>query len=266
MTVPYRLVADYDDHGGEHDHDDADRDVRSCGDERDRGDERDDRSDGKADVQRVDLTEQHPVEEEQGGEEDPHRDHQCEKRRGVVDRGSALDRVGRHVEPRTGGGDRGEEEDVAVSPEESPLSVGGQHLGGRHGEVQPPERERERRPAERDRAGFPAPPLLLDDRGDRDDGAQHHFSQRDDDQQAVSLGDMVRMPGRVAADALRDHRHEHLEDRGDRAQAHHHRDRRVDEDEDDPVDLRDRDQQRVEACRRPMRRVVVSDAQPERDR
>jgi hypothetical protein len=43
--------------------------------------------------------------------------------------------------------------------------------------------------------------LSLDDRRHRRDGAEHPFAERDDGQQAVPLGDVVRMPGRAAARA-----------------------------------------------------------------
>ena len=62
--------------------------------------------------------------------------------------------------------------------------------------------EREQRAAERHERGLDRPALLLDDRRDREDRAEHDLAEGDDDEQPVALGDVVGMPRRAAHPAL----------------------------------------------------------------
>ncbi|MCY1307663.1 hypothetical protein D9M70_576020 [compost metagenome] len=55
-----------------------------------------------------------------------------------------LDVIGRHVQPGAGGDDRGEDRDVAITPDEGPLeAVVVQNLGARQKEIDPPHAEGE---------------------------------------------------------------------------------------------------------------------------
>ena len=152
--------------------------------------------------------------------------------------GVVLEVVGGDVQTGARRGDRHERGDVPVAPAEAEPAVAVQHLGGRQGEVEPPHREGQTRPGETDHRHVDRPALGLHEGGQGGDRADQALPEGDDRQQAVSLGDVVRVPGSALATALgtprthelddvqRDHQHEGQPERG------------VQEDQDHPAQLR----------------------------
>ena len=110
------------------------------------------------------------------------------------------------MQTAAGGDDRGDDRDLPVAPAERPVAARVQDLAGRDHEVDPPQAERQPDAGERDERGVdrPARALRPDDRGERRDRADDPLAERDDDEQPVALGDVVRVPRRAALAALGD--------------------------------------------------------------
>ena len=120
-----------------------------------------------------------------------------------------------------------------------------ERLGPGHREVHPPaaERQSDARDGELHRVGGPAV-LAVDDRVERRDGADDDLAQRDDHEQPVALGDVVRMPRRPGL-ALGDERPGELERDQHAEQDERGRDRQVEHGERHPSDLGDGDRRHV---------------------
>ena len=98
------------------------------------------------------------------------------------------------MEPGAGRGERGEQREVPVSPAERPVAEAVQQLAARDHEVHPPHAERESDAGEPDERCLDGPSVGAHDGVERGDGAEDHLAERDDRQQPVALGDVVRVP------------------------------------------------------------------------
>ncbi|CAG6396458.1 hypothetical protein SCOCK_410035 [Actinacidiphila cocklensis] len=131
----------------------------------------------------------------------PHRDHEDGRGdRDATGRGARRqvgvvgDLLHHHLDARADRGGRAQHGVVAVTPHER-LPVGGQVLVDGYGEVVPVGREDDQQPAGRDRQQQVEGGGLVERGLHRDRGRRDRLAQHDEREQAVPLGDVVRMPG-----------------------------------------------------------------------
>ena len=168
------------------------------------------------------------------------------------------------MQAAAGGHHRADDREVPVAPAERALAAQAQDLPARNHEVDPPHAERERDPCHRHQAGVerPARALGTHHRGERGDRADHALAQGDDDQQAVALGDVVRVPGSAALAVLRDPRPGELDQQQRRRPREHAGHRRVGDRERHPAHLRDQDRLEVGKAGRAPLRILARGAAP----
>ena len=132
-----------------------------------------------------------------------------------ADMGLVLDEIGRDVQPRARRDDGRDDQHLAVAPDELAVAVRVQHLRRRQDVIDPPHAEREPDAGDADQRRIQRPALFLDDGRQRRDRAHDALAQRDDREQAVALGNVVRVPGRAAVPALGDDGPRQLDERED---------------------------------------------------
>ena len=138
-----------------------------------------------------------------------------------------------------------------------------ERLRPRNREVHPPAAEREPDPRDREDRRVDAPAgLAVDERVERGDGAEDDLSQRDDDQQPVALGDVMRVPRRRHL-ALCDERRGHLDHDEQPEQRQAERDGRLQDHEQDPAELQRPDHHDVRPRRRGAVGIVPDDLRPQ---
>ena len=159
-------------------------------------------------VEAVERPGQVRVEDEDPEEVDRDRDRHREHGRLRAQDRLLLEVVRGDVEAGADGHDRGDDHDLPVAPHERAARAQAQELTGRDDEVDPPQAERQPDAGQRDEPGVdrPARPLGSDDGRQRHDRADDPLAQRDDHQQPVALGDVVRVPRRAALAPLGDPR------------------------------------------------------------
>ena len=116
--------------------------------------------------------------------------------------GLVLDEIGGDMKAGAGGDDRGDDQQLTVAPDESAIAVRVEDRRRRQHVVNPPQAEGEPGARDADQRRIQRPPLLLDDRRQRSDRADDALAQRDDGEEAVALGNVMRMPGRASILAL----------------------------------------------------------------
>ena len=116
--------------------------------------------------------------------------------------GLVLDEIGGDMQPGAGGDDGGHNQQLAVAPHERSIAVRVQDRRRRQHVIHPPQAERESGSRDADQRGIQRPTLLLDHRRQRGDRAHDSLAQRNDGEQAVALGNVMRMPGGAAVHAL----------------------------------------------------------------
>ncbi len=134
--------------------------------ERDGRRDQDRRPDQQHDVERVDRSGEHAVEQEDSGDVDRHRDRDAEHCAGGAELAVVLDVVRRHVQAGADRDGGAEQRDVSVAVAERPLPAGREDVPGRHDEVDPPHPEGQGgagEPEDRDVRG-PARTVWPDDR------------------------------------------------------------------------------------------------------
>ena len=206
------------------------------------------RAGDEPEVERVDLAGEHAVQGVQADHVDGERHGGREDHGQFADVRLVLEEEGGHVEPGARGGEGREQGEVPVSPTEGPVAEAVQQLGARDHEVHPPHPERESDAGEPDERRLDGPPIGTHDRVERGDGAEDHLSERDDRQQPVPLGDVMRVPRRDAEPALGDDRTGQLDDHEHRGDREHDTDRGVGHQQPDPADLGDEQRDGVGEC------------------
>ena len=170
-----------------------------------------------------------------------------------------LQHIGHHLQPGAHGRRRGKDEEVPVAPEKAALAVPVQRVARGQQEVHPPQRKRQHGAAQADQRQVQRPAKALPHACHRVGGAQHHLAQRDDEQQAVALSNVVGVPGR-AVPAFGHDRHRqlarHEQHEGGPQPFHREPQPR------DPQRLHQRDAEREAAAGGGARRVAARGQQP----
>ena len=197
MAVADDLVADDGDGRGQRQHEQAGGERRVGGGHDDRRDD-DHRRAGDSQrwngsISRAERAVQRVEAQHVDGDRHRGRQHHGE----LADVRLVLDGEGGDVEPGTRRGEGGEQGDVPVAPAERAVAEAVEQLAARDHEVHPPHAERQPDAGEAHERGLDGPPLGAHDGVERGDRAEDHLAERDDRQQPVPLGDVVRVPRRA---------------------------------------------------------------------